>query len=246
MSITGRIHSVETCGTTDGPGIRYILFTQGCLMRCKYCHNRDTWATKGGYELSVEDVMKDVRRYRRFFKSSGGGITASGGEASLQPAFIGALFEAARKEGIHTCLDTNGYIKRYTSEIKAMIDATDLMLLDIKQMNDEKHIALTKVTNRYTLKLAQYLADINKPAWIRYVVVAGWTDADEDIRALGEFLQPMQNIEKVELLPFHQLGSHKWEVFRDNYEFKELKPPSKESLDHIVAVLGEYGVTATY
>ena len=186
MSITGRIHSVETCGTTDGPGIRYILFMQGCLMRCKYCHNRDTWATKGGYELSVEDVMKDVRRYRRFFKSSGGGITASGGEASLQPAFIGALFEAARKDGIHTCLDTNGYIKRYTSEIKAMIDATDLMLLDIKQMNDEKHIELTKVTNRYTLKLAQYLADINKPAWIRYVVVAGWTDADEDIRALME------------------------------------------------------------
>lgn len=246
MSITGRIHSVETCGTTDGPGIRYILFTQGCLMRCKYCHNRDTWPTKGGYELSVDDVMKDVKRYRRFFKSSGGGITASGGEASLQPAFVGALFQAAHKEGIHTCLDTNGYIKRYTAEVKAMIDASDLVLLDIKQMDDEKHIELTKVTNKYSLKLAQYLAEIGKPTWIRYVVIEGWTDADEDIRALGEFLKPMQNIEKVELLPFHQLGSHKWQVFNDTYEFRELKPPSAATLDRIVATLAEYDVTATY
>ena len=246
MSIKGRIHSVETCGTTDGPGIRYILFMQGCLMRCLYCHNRDTWPTKGGYELSVDQVIKDLRRYRRFFQSSGGGITASGGEASLQPAFIGALFEAAHEEGIHTCLDTNGYVKKYTDEFNKMIDATDLVLLDIKQMDDDKHIELTRISNKYTLKLARRLADMGKPAWIRYVVVKGYTDAMEDIDALGKFLEPMNNIERVELLPFHQLGAHKWEVFNDDYKLKDVTPPSKKKLNKIVDRLAEYGVTATY
>lgn len=246
MSIKGRVHSVETCGTTDGPGIRYILFMQGCLMRCLYCHNRDTWPTKGGYELSVDQVIKDVRRYRRFFRSSGGGLTTSGGEASLQPAFVGALFKAARKEGIHTCLDTNGYVKKYTDDVNAMIDATDLVLLDIKQMDDDKHIALTRISNKYPLRFARHLAKIGKPAWIRYVVLSGYTDAKEDIDALGKFLEPMKNIERVELLPFHQLGAHKWAVFKDDYQLKDVQPPTKKKLDKIVDRLAKYGVKATY
>ena len=159
---------------------------------------------------------------------------------------FGALFRAAQKEGLHTCLDTNGYVKKYTDDIKAMVDATDLVLLDIKQMNDAKHIELTRISNRYTLKFARYLADIDKAAWIRYVVLPGYTDSKEDIIALGEFLQPMGNIKRVELLPFHQVGAHKWAVFKDDYALKDAVPPSKKKLDKIVARLATYGIKARY
>lgn len=246
MSVKGLIHSVETCGTTDGPGIRYILFMQGCQMRCLYCHNRDTWSMKSGYELSVKEVMNDVRRYRRFFRSSGGGLTISGGEAALQPKFVAALYKACRKEGINTCLDTNGFVKKYNDDVIEMVENVDMVLLDIKQMNNEKHLKLTKVSNAYTLKFAKYLAKIDKPAWIRYVVLPGYTDAKEDIIALGKFLEPMKNIKKVELLPFHQMGAHKWAVFNDDYKLKDTKPPTRKRLDKIVARLEDYGLNVAY
>ena len=168
--IIGRIHSVETCGTVDGPGIRFIVFMQGCLMRCKYCHNRDTWDTQGGREVTVPELMQDLTSYRHFMNASGGGVTASGGEAMLQQEFIAELFAACQAQGIHTCLDTNGFVRHYDELLDRVLDNTDLVLLDIKQINDEKHIPLTHVSNKYTLEFARYLASRGQTMWIRYVV----------------------------------------------------------------------------
>lgn len=165
--IIGRIHSVETCGTVDGPGIRFIVFMQGCLMRCKYCHNRDTWDTQGGREVTVPELMKDLTSYRHFMNASGGGVTASGGEAMLQQEFIAELFTACKAQGIHTCLDTNGFVRHYDELLDRVLDNTDLVLLDIKQINDEKHIPLTHVSNKYTLEFARYLASRGQTMWIQ-------------------------------------------------------------------------------
>ena len=175
MSVIGRIHSFESCGTVDGPGIRFITFFQGCLMRCLYCHNRDTWDTHGGKEVTVEDLMKEVVTYRHFMNASGGGVTASGGEAILQAEFVRDWFRACKKEGIHTCLDTNGFVRRYDPVIDELLEVTDLVMLDLKQMNDEIHQNLVGVSNHRTLEFAKYLANKNVKVWIRYVVVPGWS-----------------------------------------------------------------------
>lgn len=159
--VIGRIHSFESCGTVDGPGIRFITFFQGCLMRCLYCHNRDTWDTHGGKEITVEDLMKEVVTYRHFMNASGGGVTASGGEAILQAEFVRDWFRACKKEGIHTCLDTNGFVRRYDPVIDELLDVTDLVMLDLKQMNDEIHQNLVGVSNHRTLEFAQYLSKKN-------------------------------------------------------------------------------------
>ena len=170
MSIIGRIHSFESCGTVDGPGIRFITFFQGCLMRCLYCHNRDTWDTHGGKEVTVEDLMKEVVTYRHFMNASGGGVTASGGEAILQAEFVRDWFRACHKEGIHTCLDTNGFVRRYDPVIDELLEVTDLVMLDLKQMNDEIHQNLVGVSNHRTLEFAKYISAKGIKTWIRYVV----------------------------------------------------------------------------
>jgi len=157
MSVIGRIHSFESCGTVDGPGIRFITFFQGCLMRCLYCHNRDTWDTHGGKEITVEELMNDVVSYRHFMNASGGGVTASGGEAILQAEFVRDWFRACHKEGIHTCLDTNGFVRRYDPVIDELLEVTDLVMLDLKQVNDEIHQNLVGVSNHRTLEFARYL-----------------------------------------------------------------------------------------
>ena len=152
MSVIGRIHSFESCGTVDGPGIRFITFFQGCLMRCLYCHNRDTWDTHGGKEITVEELMKEVVTYRHFMNASGGGVTASGGEAILQAEFVRDWFRACKKEGIHTCLDTNGFVRRYDPVIDELLEVTDLVMLDLKQMNDEIH------QNHFDMRASEQLA----------------------------------------------------------------------------------------
>ncbi|HHQ4738477.1 pyruvate formate lyase 1-activating protein [Aeromonas veronii] len=243
----GRIHSVETCGTVDGPGIRFIVFMQGCLMRCKYCHNRDTWDTEGGREVTVPELMSDITSYRHFMNASGGGVTASGGEAMLQPAFITELFTACKEKGIHTCLDTNGFVRHLDEQVDKLLDQTDLVLLDIKQINDEKHIPLTHVSNRYTLEFARYLAAKGKTMWIRYVVVPTWSDDDESAEGLGQFIAELgESVEKVELLPYHELGKHKWDVLGDPYELSGIKPPSKETMERVKGILGKYHNNVKY
>ena len=246
MAIMGRIHSVESFGTVDGPGIRFITFMQGCLMRCQYCHNRDSWDLDGGREISVDELMTQIVAYRPFLDASNGGVTASGGEAILQAEFVAELFKACKKEGIHTCLDTNGFVRKYTPIIDYLLDNTDLVLLDIKQMDDDKHIELTKVSNQRTLQFAEYLAKRNQATWIRYVVVGGFTDDEASAKKLAEFIKPMKNIEKVELLPYHELGKHKWEAMGENYQLSAISPPSRETMEKIKQVFTDSGITAVY
>ncbi len=244
MTIKGRIHSIETCGTVDGPGIRFIAFFQGCLMRCKYCHNRDTWDTEGGKEVTVDDLMKDLLSYRHFMKSSGGGVTASGGEATLQKEFVTEWFKACKAQGIHTCLDTNGFIRHYDEALDALLDQTDLVMLDIKHMNDDIHIPLTHVSNKYCLEFARYLAQKGKTMWIRYVVVPGWSDDDAGAHALGAFIRDELGgkVEKLEMLPYHELGKHKWIAMGEKYELEGVHPPKKEVMEHLKEILVSYGV----
>jgi pyruvate formate lyase activating enzyme len=237
---------VESFGTVDGPGIRYIAFMQGCLMRCQYCHNRDTWDLDGGKEVSVDEIMSQVISYQPFLDASGGGITASGGEAILQAQFVSELFKACKSQGIHTCLDTNGFVRKYEPVIDELLDNTDLVLLDIKQMDDAKHIELTKVSNHRTLQFAQYLTKRNIKTWIRYVVVAGFTEDVESAIALAEFIKPMSNVEKVELLPYHPLGEHKWQAFGETYTLADISPPSTEIMQRIQQVFVDRGINATF
>lgn len=244
--VMGRYHSFESAGTVDGPGIRFILFLQGCLMRCKYCHNRDTWDLDGGKEISVDELMKEVVTYKHFMKATGGGVTASGGEAVLQAEFVRDWFKACKAEGISTCLDTNGFVRNYNDVIDDMLDNTDLVLLDLKQLNDQIHQNLIGVPNKRTLEFAKYLEKRNKLTWIRYVVVPGYTDDDDSVHRLGQFIQGMKNIEKVELLPYHRLGAHKWETLGYEYELAEVNPPTKESLEHIKGILEGYGHSVRY
>ncbi|MBF8999998.1 MULTISPECIES: pyruvate formate lyase 1-activating protein [Vibrio] len=246
MSTTGRIHSYETCGTVDGPGIRFIIFLQGCLFRCKYCHNRDTWDVHEGKETTVEEIINEAKTYRHFMNASGGGITCSGGESMLQPEFVRDLFQAAHEEGIHTCLDTNGYIRKYTPVIDEVLEVTDLVMLDIKQMKDDVHQNLVGVSNKRVLDFARYLQKIGKSTWLRYVVVPGYTDDEESARLLGEFIKDMSNIEKIEMLPYHKLGAHKWEAMGEVYPLEGVEPPSKETMEFIKGILSEYHDNVKY
>lgn len=241
MTIKGRIHSFESFGTVDGPGIRFIVFFQGCLMRCLYCHNRDTWDLKAGKEVTVEDLMKEIVTYKHFIIPNGGGVTASGGEAILQAPFVSEWFKACKREGIGTCLDTNGYARNIDETIDELMKNTDLVMLDLKQMNDEIHQRLVGVSNHRVLNFAQYLSKINKRTWIRYVVVPGWTDDDDSAHRLGQFIQDMKNIEKVELLPYHRLGAYKWETFGDKYQLENVDPPSLDTLNRIKKIIESYG-----
>ncbi|WP_026957303.1 MULTISPECIES: pyruvate formate lyase 1-activating protein [Aliagarivorans] len=240
MATVGRIHSTESCGTVDGPGIRFIVFTQGCLMRCQYCHNRDTWDLHDGKEVTVDQIMNDLRPYRNYMNASGGGVTASGGEAMLQPEFIRDLFRACQAEGIHTCLDTNGYIRKHTDVVDEVMEAADLVMLDIKQLNDDVHKTLVGVSNKRVLDFAKYLNQIGQTTWIRYVVVPGKSDDDESAIALGEFIKDFDNVEKIEMLPYHELGKHKWTAMGEEYPLAGVKPPSKETMERLQAILKRY------
>ncbi|CAH0533957.1 Pyruvate formate-lyase 1-activating enzyme [Vibrio stylophorae] len=246
MSTIGRIHSFETCGTVDGPGIRFIVFMQGCLMRCLYCHNRDTWDLHDGKEVTVDEIMKDVLCYRHFINASGGGVTASGGEAMLQPEFVRDFFRAAQAQGIHTCLDTNGHIRKHTEVIDEVLEATDLVMLDIKHIDDPTHQILAGVSNKRTLQFAEYLHKLGKTTWIRYVVVPGFTDDEGAAHRLGEFIKDMDNVEKIELLPYHKLGVHKWEALGEEYKLEGVNPPSKETMEKIKGILSQYHSNVRY
>lgn len=246
MTVKGRIHSLESFGTVDGPGIRFITFMQGCLMRCQYCHNRDTWDLHGGREVEVNELMEQIISYRPFLEASGGGVTASGGEAILQAEFVSELFAECKKEGIHTCLDTNGFVRKYTPIIDELLDNTDLVLLDIKHIDDKKHIDLTQVSNHRTLDFAKYLHKKQQKTWIRYVVVGGFTDDLDSARRLVAFIKPMTNVEKIELLPYHELGKHKWEAMGEEYQLNEISPPSSDTMEQIKQIFVEAGLNAIY
>lgn len=229
----GRIHSMESFGAADGPGVRFLVFLQGCHMRCRYCHNPDTWALSGGETLTAEEVLARALRYRTYWRAEGG-ITVSGGEPLLQLDFTTSLFQLAKAEGVHTALDTAGNPftreQPFFGKFQTLMDATDLVLLDLKEINPQRHKELTGFDNANILDMARCLSDMGKPVWIRHVLVPGHTDLDEDLDALGAFIDTLDNVQRVEVLPYHTLGKFKWENLGVPYSLEDVAPPSAERI----------------
>lgn len=228
----GAIHSIETFGLVDGPGVRYVIFMQGCHMRCKFCHNADTWKVKEPNQ-SAESVLKKALRYRPYWKENGG-ITVSGGEPLLQIDFLIELFTQAKKEGVHTTLDTCGqpftFEEPFFSKFKQLMQVTDLVLLDIKHIDEKAHKELTGHTNQNILEFAKYLSDIQKPVWIRQVLVPTINTDEVYLKRLHQFVAQLKNVERVEVLPYHTLGAYKWKELGLEYPLEGIPTPSDQQL----------------
>lgn len=231
----GYIHSLESFGSVDGPGVRFLIFTAGCPMRCQFCHNPDTWKMQTGTEYEPEELMKKALRYRSYWKN-GGGITVSGGEPLLQIDFLIDLFKLAKAEGVHTTIDTSGqpFTKEepFFSKFQELMKYTDMLLLDIKHIDDEQHQILTGQSNKNILELAQYLSEIQKPVWIRHVLVPERSDKDEYLDRLHDFIATLNNVERVEVLPYHTLGVYKWKELGMKYPLEGIEPPTKERIEN--------------
>lgn len=228
--MTGRIHSFESFGAADGPGVRFIVFLHGCGFRCAYCHNPDTWACPAAMEMSVEDVLAKALRYRDYWGEEGG-ITLSGGEPMLQAQFAAELFERAHDAGVNTCLDTAaGPFRRDDAHIVRLLDATDTVLLDIKAFDPGLHRKVTGSDNSSVLDCARYLSEIGKPVWIRRVIVPGLTDGEDDLRRTGEFIRTLSNVKKVEVLPYHDMGAEKWKSLGLDYGLEGTPIPDSSIL----------------
>ena len=238
----GRIHSIETCGTVDGPGIRYVIFTQGCPLRCLYCHNPDCRHPEDGREVTVDELIVDIQKYRSYMNSSGGGVTITGGEPLMQPEFITDIFRRCQELGIHTTLDTSGYVNLATA--KPVLDYVDLVLLDIKSFDKKTYHQVTSVCIEPTLNFARYLSEINKSAWIRFVLVPNLTDSPQNIQNLAKFIAGLNNVERVEILPFHKMGEYKWEQLGYDYQLRDTPEASPELVNKAKAIFQEYGIQA--
>lgn len=235
--IIGRIHSFESFGAVDGPGIRFVIFMQGCSLKCKYCHNRDTWELNAGMKYTVNELVAKIMRYQNYFTVSGGGVTISGGEPLLQVKFLIPLFTKLKELGIHTAIDTSGNFS-ITEDIKQLIDLTDLFLLDIKCINDEICKDLTGTSNQKELAFAHYLSDHGKALWIRQVLIPNYTDREEDLRKLKEFLSTLKTVKKVEILPYHDLGKFKWKDLGCCYELEGIPNATQEDVASAKEILG--------
>ncbi len=237
---SGYVHSVETGGTVDGPGLRYVIFTAGCPLRCLYCHNPDGMHRKNGHVMRVDDLLEDIAAYLPYLKRGSGGLTVSGGEPLVQPAFTHALFSGAKALGLHTALDTSGFLGARASD--ALLADTDLVLLDIKAFSAETYRRLTGVALQPTIDFARRLSAQGKPMWIRYVLVPGLTDKRAEIEALAEFVAALETAQRVEVLPFHKLGEWKWEELAMPYQLKDTSPPSPELVEEVRAVFRGRGL----
>lgn len=231
----GHIHSTESFGAADGPGVRFIVFMQGCHMRCRYCHNPDTWKMDGGDEVTADEILKRALRFKPYWGKDGG-ITISGGEPLLQIDFVIELFKKAKELGINTCIDTAGnpFTKEepFFSKFEELMKYTDLLLLDLKEINPTRHKDLTGFDNSNIIEMAKYLSEINKPVWIRHVLVPEHSDFDEDLDALGDFIDTLSNVDRVEILPYHTLGKFKWENLGIPYTLESISPPSDERIEN--------------
>ena len=233
-----RVHSYESLGTYDGPGIRLVVFLQGCNFRCLYCANPDTIDAKGeSKETAPEEILRMAISQKPFFGKKGG-ITFSGGEPTLQAEALIPLFKELKANGIHICLDSNGGI--WNDKVEELFSLTDLVLLDIKQFNPERHRILTGRGNEQTLHTASWLEEQGHPFWLRYVLVPGYSDAEKDIRDLGKSLGKFKNIQRVEILPYHRLGVHKYEAMGWDYKLKDVKENTSEQLSHAENLFREY------
>ena len=232
----GRIHSFESFGAVDGPGIRFVVFMQGCPLRCKYCQNRDTWEFEEGKKYTVDDVAKKILRSKPYIDSSNGGVTISGGEPLLQCDFLIELFKKLKELKIHTALDTAGSIK-INSKIEELLKYTDLVILDIKHIDNERCIELTGEPNTNELEFAKYCSNKNIDLWIRQVLVPGYTHDENTLKKTGEFINTLKTVKKVEVLPYHDLGKFKWERIGEKYPLEGVKAPTKEEIEKAEKIL---------
>lgn len=239
--VLGNIHSVESFGSADGPGVRYIVFLKGCAMRCKYCHNPDTWAGQGEDWQTPEEVLNKALRYKNYWKKNGG-ITVSGGEALLQIDFVTELFRLAKEKGVNTCLDTSGNPftreEPFFGKFRKLMEVTDLFMLDIKHMDPAGHRKLTGCDNANILDMARFLSDSGKAMWIRHVLVPGITDDEEQLTSLRKFIDTLKTVERVEILPYHTLGVFKWKELGIPYQLEGVEPPTEEQVKRAKELLG--------
>lgn len=240
-AVSGRVHSLETFGLVDGPGVRFVVFLQGCRMRCQYCHNPETWERSGGEVWTAKELFQRAWRYRNYWKKNGG-ITVSGGEPLLQIDFLLEFFALAKEKGIHTALDTAGnpftFEEPFFGKFQRLMELTDLVLLDVKHTSPERHKALTGWGNENILRMARYLDEIGKPMWVRRVLVPGLTDEEEELYALHSLLDELHNVERVEVLPYHTLGLFKWENLGIPYPLEGVRTPTGEEVARAETILG--------
>ena len=238
----GFLHSFTTGSTVDGPGVRVVAWTAGCMWRCLYCHNPDTWTMTNGIPVTVPKAIEELRKYRHGLKVMNGGFTLSGGEPLMQDRFAVRLFAAARGMGIHTTLDTNGYYgARLTDDELGLID---LVMLDIKTWDPERHKRLTGMDVGPTLEFARRLGARKRPTWLRYVLVPDLTDEAEDIAKTTRFVARLGNVERVDVLPFHQMGRYKWHRLKLSYTLDHTQPPSADLVERTLAVFRNEGLNA--
>ena len=233
----GYIHSIESFGTVDGPGVRFVVFFQGCPLRCLYCHNPDTWAPHAGTEYEPMQIIEKMARNLPFYET--GGITATGGEPLLQLDFLTELFRLAKERGIHTTLDTSGitFDSCHTEGLDKLMEYCDLVLLDIKHMDEDKHIHLTGASNKHVFDFLSYLRDKSKPVWIRHVIVPNITYSEEQLLKLGAYLKDFENVEKIDVLPYHTLGTVKYENLGIEYPLKDVPQLSKSDAQRALEII---------
>lgn len=237
----GYVHSIETAGAVDGPGLRFVVFTTGCPLNCAYCHNPDSQKLKGGKLTTVDELLSDIALYKNYLTNTGGGVTLSGGEPLVQPEFTRAIFEGCKAMGLHTALDTSGFLGKSASD--ELLAVTDLVLLDIKSGLSDTYKKVTGVDLQPTLDFAKRLDAIGKKMWIRYVLVPGLTDAEDNVRTVAEFVATLNNVERVEVLPFHQMGVHKWEALGRPYTLKDTPSPTAEQTESAREIFRKAGVS---
>ena len=237
LNKVAKVHSIESFGTVDGPGIRFVLFLQGCSLKCKYCHNRDTWDMTLGEEKTLKEIVEKVKRYKTYMTLSGGGVTVTGGEPLLQVKFLIEFFKRLKEENINTCIDTSGMFN-ITDDIKEVLKYTDLVLLDIKHIDDEKCKELVGVSNKKELEFARYLSENGKKMWIRQVLVPGYTDDEKDLLRLKDFLSTLKTVEKVQILKYHSMGKYKWEKLGLKYELEGVRDATIDDEERAKRILG--------
>lgn len=237
--LTGRIHSFESCGTVDGPGIRFVVFLQGCPLRCQYCHNADTWNPEEGRTYTVEELLAEIVKYKSYMRFSGGGVTLTGGEPLMQAEFVKEVFKACKEQGIHTALDTSGFL--FHEKTREVLTVTDLVLLDIKNFDPERYHEVTGAVLEPTLQFLSYTREKNIPVWVRYVLVPGLTDNLEAVESMAEYLKEYPNVERIELLPFHKMGEFKWKERNLSYQLKEVEEPNQELMSKVRFLLEKSG-----
>lgn len=240
--LVGRVHSVLPGAAVDGPGLRYLVFMSGCAYRCLYCHNPDTWKLAGGKETRLSELIAGIASYRPFL-AKGGGVTVSGGEPLMQAAFVGELFSRIKSElGLHTALDTNGSLASGLED--SWFDPIDLVLLDIKHSDEEAHRRLTGASLEPVLACARRISAMGKSLWIRHVLVPGLTDDPSVTRRIAQFAADLGRVERVDVLPFHQLGAYKWRELGLGYELEKVEPPTEERLDEAKEIFRSLGLFA--